>query len=91
MSPDDTMSPSEQSPAEGTADPPKSRLSLLNPRPHVLRLLSAVDVSVPTASGTGTCRCTTTGSTAAILRSGSLGLGESYMDGWWDCRRLDEA
>ena len=21
---------------------------------------------------------------------GSLGMGESYMDGWWDCERLDE-
>ncbi len=25
-----------------------------------------------------------------VLREGSLGLGESYMDGWWDCERLDE-
>ena len=25
-----------------------------------------------------------------ILARGSLGLGESYMDGWWDCDRLDE-
>lgn len=25
-----------------------------------------------------------------ILRSGTLGLGESYMDGWWDCERIDE-
>jgi cyclopropane-fatty-acyl-phospholipid synthase len=25
-----------------------------------------------------------------ILRDGSLGLGESYVDGWWDCDRLDE-
>ncbi|RMG36613.1 MAG: cyclopropane-fatty-acyl-phospholipid synthase, partial [Methanobacteriota archaeon] len=25
-----------------------------------------------------------------IFREGSLGLGESYMDGWWDCERLDE-
>lgn len=25
-----------------------------------------------------------------ILASGSLGLGESYMDGWWECARLDE-
>lgn len=25
-----------------------------------------------------------------ILAQGSLGLGESYMDGWWDCERLDE-
>ncbi|WJV52041.1 cyclopropane fatty acyl phospholipid synthase [Pectobacteriaceae bacterium CE90] len=24
-----------------------------------------------------------------ILREGSLGLGESYMDGWWECERLD--
>lgn len=21
---------------------------------------------------------------------GTLGLGESYMDGWWDCEKLDE-
>ena len=25
-----------------------------------------------------------------VLAQGSLGLGESYMDGWWDCERLDE-
>lgn len=25
-----------------------------------------------------------------ILRQGSLGLGESYMDGSWDCERLDQ-
>ncbi len=25
-----------------------------------------------------------------VLRDGSLGLGESYMDGWWDSERLDE-
>lgn len=24
-----------------------------------------------------------------VLTQGSLGLGESYMDGWWDCKRLD--
>lgn len=27
---------------------------------------------------------------ARVLRAGSLGLGESYMDGWWDCARIDE-
>jgi cyclopropane-fatty-acyl-phospholipid synthase len=27
---------------------------------------------------------------ARILTDGSLGFGESYMDGWWDCERLDE-
>ncbi|HEY5893686.1 MAG TPA: cyclopropane fatty acyl phospholipid synthase [Chthoniobacterales bacterium] len=25
-----------------------------------------------------------------VLSGGSLGLGESYMDGWWDCAALDE-
>lgn len=25
-----------------------------------------------------------------ILQKGSLGLGESYMDSWWDCECLDE-
>ncbi|MBI5156270.1 cyclopropane fatty acyl phospholipid synthase [Candidatus Peregrinibacteria bacterium] len=24
-----------------------------------------------------------------VLAQGSLGLGESYMDGWWDCKKLD--
>ena len=25
-----------------------------------------------------------------VLSDGSLGLGESYMDGWWDSEKLDE-
>ncbi len=25
-----------------------------------------------------------------ILNDGSLGLGESYMEGWWDCPQLDQ-
>jgi cyclopropane-fatty-acyl-phospholipid synthase len=25
-----------------------------------------------------------------VLRDADLGLGESYMDGWWDCEALDE-
>ncbi|AVR44335.1 cyclopropane-fatty-acyl-phospholipid synthase [Christiangramia fulva] len=25
-----------------------------------------------------------------ILKDGSVGLGESYMEGWWDCKQLDE-
>lgn len=27
---------------------------------------------------------------ARVLREASLGFGESYMDGWWDCDGLDE-
>src|SRR5215467_5871508 len=26
---------------------------------------------------------------ARVVAHGSLGLGESYMDGWWDARSLD--
>lgn len=25
-----------------------------------------------------------------VMSRGSLGLGESYMDGWWDCDQMDE-
>ncbi len=25
-----------------------------------------------------------------IITRGTMGLGEAYMDGWWDCRKLDE-
>jgi len=25
-----------------------------------------------------------------VLAQGSLGLGEAYMDGWWDCKSLDK-
>ncbi|HET7586664.1 MAG TPA: cyclopropane fatty acyl phospholipid synthase [Gammaproteobacteria bacterium] len=27
---------------------------------------------------------------ARTFAEGSMGLGEAYMDGWWDCARLDE-
>ena len=25
-----------------------------------------------------------------VLRDGALGLGEAYMDGWWDCKEIDQ-
>lgn len=25
-----------------------------------------------------------------VVRQGTLGRGEAYMDGWWDCPQLDE-
>src|SRR5690606_2980899 len=25
-----------------------------------------------------------------ILRQGTIGVGEAYMDGWWDCDAIDE-
>jgi len=26
-----------------------------------------------------------------VITNGSLGLGETYVEGWWDCRQIDEA
>ncbi len=31
-----------------------------------------------------------TGFFKRVLQQGSLGLGESYMEGWWDCQALDQ-
>src|SRR3990167_1744516 len=25
-----------------------------------------------------------------VIKQGTMGLGESYMDGWWECSALDE-
>ena len=25
-----------------------------------------------------------------VLGAGTLGFGEAYMDGWWDCESIDE-
>ena len=25
-----------------------------------------------------------------VITQGNLGLGEAYMEGWWDCDRLEE-
>ena len=25
-----------------------------------------------------------------VLRDGTLGVGEAYIDGWWDCDALDQ-
>lgn len=25
-----------------------------------------------------------------VLKDGQLGIGESYMDGWWECDAIDE-
>lgn len=27
---------------------------------------------------------------ARVLAQGSLGFGEAYMDGWWECEQIDE-
>ncbi len=89
MSPHESKSLSEQAPTGGSSSPPRSLLSHLSPRQHVLRLLSAVGVGVD-GERDWDLHVRDDRFYGRVLRSGSLGLGESYMDGWWDCRRLDE-
>jgi cyclopropane-fatty-acyl-phospholipid synthase len=58
-------------------------------REGVERLLADCDVQI---DGNGPCdvRVYNDAIYARILSDGSLGLGESYMDRWWDVRDLEE-
>jgi cyclopropane-fatty-acyl-phospholipid synthase len=65
------------------------RLPALSPRRTLETLLSSADVRL---DGRRPWDIAVHDSRLArrILMHGSLGAGESYMDGWWDCERLDE-
>nr|XP_018917708.1 PREDICTED: uncharacterized protein LOC109044442 [Bemisia tabaci] len=52
-------------------------------------LLSKADVKI-NGSRPWDIRVKNPGFFKRVLSEGSLGLGESYMDGWWECERLDE-
>ncbi|MFC1693594.1 cyclopropane fatty acyl phospholipid synthase [Candidatus Latescibacterota bacterium] len=60
-----------------------------NFRRKIERLLSFADIEI---GGDRPCDITVHNERfyARVMAGGSLGLGESYMDGWWDCGRLDE-
>ena len=58
-------------------------------RRQVSRLLSLADVEVG-GHREWDIQVRDEGFYARVMAEGSLGLGESYMDGWWDCPRLDE-
>jgi cyclopropane-fatty-acyl-phospholipid synthase len=58
-------------------------------RRHVERLLALADVEID-GNRPWDIRVHEDALYARILRQGALGLGESYMDGWWDCERLDQ-
>lgn len=55
----------------------------------VAHLLSLADVRI-NGRRPGDIKVHNEGFYQRVLAKGSLGLGESYMDGWWDCTRLDE-
>ena len=53
------------------------------------RLLAAADI-IPNGSRPWDLQIHDSRFYRRISLNGSVGLGESYMDGWWDVRRLDE-
>ena len=60
-----------------------------NVQPVAQALLGSADIAI---NGTRAWDITihNTGVYARALTQGSLGLGEAYMDGWWDCKALDQ-
>ena len=60
-----------------------------NPEALVKNLLSHADI---TSNGDQPSDISVhnNGLYARVIGQGSLGLGESYMDGWWDCPALDQ-
>lgn len=53
------------------------------------RLLEAADVQL-NGDRPWDVRVHNAGLYNRVLAEGSLGLGEAYMDGWWDCPQLDQ-
>ena len=86
MNPDD---PNDQSSPGQTWAEPRPLLSRLNPRRFVIGRLRSVDVGVD-GKRDWDLHVHDDRFYGRLLRAGSLAMGESYMDGWWDCRRLDE-
>lgn len=56
---------------------------------HFEQLLASVDVTL-NGSNSWDIKVKDERLFRRVLRDGTLGLGEAYMDGWWDCEQLDE-
>lgn len=67
----------------------RTRISRAGLRRRVERLLSLADVRIE-GERPWDIQVHDERLYARVMAEGSLGLGESYMDGWWDCERLDE-
>jgi len=65
------------------------RRALDNRKEQVQKILSVADVKI---GGDREWDITVNNDAfySRVLRHGSLGLGESYVDGWWDCPALDQ-
>ena len=68
--------------------------SLLNPNPTQLKdeiesILAEVDIKI-NGSRPWDLQVHNEHFYSRVISQGSLGLGEAYVEGWWDCPRLDE-
>ncbi|QEI12602.1 cyclopropane fatty acyl phospholipid synthase [Cellvibrio japonicus] len=74
---------------------PASQTKLSRPRPQqphqqlLQNLLNSADIRI-NGDRPWDMRLHHPDTAKRILLKGSLGLGESYMDGWWDCEQIDE-
>ena len=75
----DTAMSAGRSPADGHTDPPQALVELLEQADVRFNGDRPWDIQVRNAELYD-----------RVLRQGSLGFGESYMDGAWESERLDE-
>lgn len=66
-----------------------SKLYYSNPKETVEKILASADVTLD-GNRLSDINVHNHDLYARVLAQGSLGLGESYMDGWWDCNALDQ-
>jgi cyclopropane-fatty-acyl-phospholipid synthase len=74
--------------AAGKATPP-GRKTWRGPRGAIAALLAGADIEVG-GSRPQDIQVHDERLFRRVLANGTLGLGEAYMDGWWDCERLDD-
>ena len=71
------------------AEVPTVMVKKSNCRKAVEELLALADVRI-NGERPWDIRVTHSGFYERVLSNGSLGLGDSYVDGWWDCQNLDQ-
>jgi cyclopropane-fatty-acyl-phospholipid synthase len=74
--------------AAGKATPPGLRIAR-GPRGVIEALLASADIEIDGARAQD-IQVHDDRLYRRVLAHGTLGLGEAYMDGWWDCERLDD-
>jgi cyclopropane-fatty-acyl-phospholipid synthase len=74
----------------GPRRPPESPGTTSDALTSLLALADIAVVSGLTPARPWDVRVTNTGLGARVRREGLVGLGDAYVDGWWDCGALDQ-